>query len=52
MPHHNFLFRLTFIIVICYIFLTLNNASVSSELITVDDSNWKMILQGEWMVEL
>merc|ERR1711981_244016 len=42
---------LTLFISIFYIFLTLNNASVSSELITVDDSNWKMILQGEWMVE-
>jgi len=42
---------LTLFIFICYIFLTLNNASVTAELITVDDSNWSDILQGEWMIE-
>jgi thiol-disulfide isomerase/thioredoxin len=42
---------LTLFISICYIFLTLNNASVTAELITVDDSNWSDILQGEWMIE-
>ena len=47
-----FFFRLTLFISIFYIFLTLNNASVTAEVITVDDSNWSDILHGEWMIEL
>merc|ERR1712141_812055 len=42
---------LTLFISIFYIFLTLNNASVTAEVITVDDSNWSDILHGEWMIE-
>merc|ERR1712168_19604 len=36
---------------IAYIFLTLNLGNVSGGVVQIDDSNWKQILEGEWMVE-
>merc|ERR1712156_875706 len=36
---------------IAYIFFTLNLNHVSGGVVQIDDSNWKQILEGEWMVE-
>jgi len=41
----------TFLLYIAYIIFTLNLGHVNGGVVQIDDSNWKQILEGEWMVE-